>query len=85
MNRAAGRNCAATRACFFRVFMGARGQRGDLVQHVLRPGNNALAARIEQPSGEVRRLGDVVLVPTGDVSAQLAKRLRFGLRRSHRH
>jgi hypothetical protein len=35
------------------------------------------AARIEQPTGEARRLGEVVLVPTHDVSRQLTSRLRF--------
>jgi Kef-type K+ transport system membrane component KefB len=35
------------------------------------------AARIEQPTGETRRLGEVVLVPTHDVSKQLTSRLRF--------
>jgi nucleotide-binding universal stress UspA family protein len=35
------------------------------------------AARIEQPAGEAGRLGEVVLVPTRDVSDRLAPRLRF--------
>jgi hypothetical protein len=40
-------------------------------------GTPRYAARIEQPTGEARRLGEVVLVPTHDVTKQLASRLRF--------
>jgi len=40
-------------------------------------GTPKYAARIEQPSGEARRLGEVVLVPTHDVTKRLAPRLRF--------
>jgi Kef-type K+ transport system membrane component KefB len=40
-------------------------------------GTPKYAARIEQPSGEARRLGEVILVPTHDVTKQLAPRLRF--------
>ena len=40
-------------------------------------GTPRFAARIEQPTGEARRLGEVVLVPTGDISERLTARLRF--------
>jgi len=40
-------------------------------------GTPKYAARIEQPSGEARRLGEVVLVPTHEVTKRLAPRLRF--------
>ncbi len=40
-------------------------------------GTPRYAARIEQPKEEARRLGEVVLVPTRDVSELLALRLRF--------
>jgi Kef-type K+ transport system membrane component KefB len=40
-------------------------------------GTPRYAARIEQPKEEARRLGEVVLVPTRDVSERLALRLRF--------
>jgi Kef-type K+ transport system membrane component KefB/nucleotide-binding universal stress UspA family protein len=40
-------------------------------------GTPRYAARIEQPSQEARRLGEVVLVPTGEVTERLASRLRF--------
>ena len=40
-------------------------------------GTPRYAARIEQPKEEARRLGEVVLVPTRDVSERLALRLQF--------
>ena len=40
-------------------------------------GSPRYAARIEQPTGEARRVGEVVLVPTHDVTGHLAPRLRF--------
>ena len=40
-------------------------------------GTPRYAARIEQPAGEARRLGEVVLVPSRDVTERLAPRLRF--------
>jgi Kef-type K+ transport system membrane component KefB len=40
-------------------------------------GTPRFAARIEQPTGEARRLGEVILVPTHDVTKQLAPRLQF--------
>jgi hypothetical protein len=40
-------------------------------------GTPRYASRIEQPKGEARRLGEVVLVPTHDVTKQLSPRLQF--------